>query len=54
MADAAEARKIAAEVGFPVILKAAAGGGGRTFSKADRSRFLNGLERLVQAAMRET
>jgi uncharacterized protein YaiI (UPF0178 family) len=31
----------------------AAGGGGRTFSKADRSRFLNGLERLVQAAMRE-
>ena len=31
----------------------AAGGGGRAFSKADRSRFLDGLERLVQAARRE-
>jgi acetyl-CoA carboxylase biotin carboxylase subunit len=29
LADAAEAAKVAAEVGFPVILKAAAGGGGR-------------------------
>jgi uncharacterized protein YaiI (UPF0178 family) len=28
-------------------------GGGRPFSKADRSRFLEGLERLVQAAKRE-
>jgi len=25
-------------------------GGGRPFSKADRSRFLEGLERLVRAA----
>ena len=32
----------------------AAGGGGREFTKSDRSRFLDGLERLVQAAMRET
>lgn len=30
----------------------AAGGGGRSFSKADRSRFLDSLERLVQAASR--
>src|SRR5262245_49184767 len=29
LADAEEARRIAAEVGYPVILKAAAGGGGR-------------------------
>ena len=28
-------------------------GGGKPFSKADRSRFLDGLERLVQAARRE-
>ncbi len=31
----------------------AAGGGGREFSKSDRSRFLDALERLVQAAQRE-
>ena len=29
-----------------------AGGGGRPFSKQDRSRFLNELERMVQAAKR--
>ncbi len=29
IADAAEARRIAAQIGFPVILKASAGGGGR-------------------------
>ena len=28
-------------------------GGGKAFSKADRSRFLDGLERAVQAAKRE-
>ena len=28
-------------------------GGGRAFSKADRSRFLDGLERAVQAAKKE-
>lgn len=31
-----------------------AGGGGRPFSKADRSRFLDRLDRTVQAAMRDT
>ncbi len=30
----------------------AAGGSGKSFSKADRSRFLNGLEALVQKAKR--
>lgn len=30
-----------------------ASGGGRTFSKADRSRFLDSLERMVRAARRE-
>jgi uncharacterized protein len=30
-----------------------AGGSGRGFSKADRSRFLDGLERMVRAARRE-
>lgn len=29
LADAAEARKIAAEIGYPILLKAAAGGGGK-------------------------
>ncbi len=29
------------------------GGGGKLFTKADRSRFLNALERLIQAAKRE-
>jgi len=29
------------------------GGGGRAFSKSDRSRFLDGLERVVQAARRD-
>ncbi|SLN16099.1 hypothetical protein AQS8620_00305 [Aquimixticola soesokkakensis] len=28
-------------------------GGGKPFSKADRSRFLDGLERMVQAAKRD-
>ena len=30
----------------------AAGGGGKAFAKADRSRFLDGLERLVRTAQR--
>ena len=30
------------------------GGGGKAFTKADRSRFLDALERMVRAAMRET
>jgi hypothetical protein len=30
----------------------AAGGGGRPFSRADRSRFLEALERMVRAALR--
>ncbi len=30
----------------------AAGGGGRAFSRADRSRFLDALERMVRSAMR--
>ena len=29
-------------------------GGGRAFTKADRSRFRDGLERAVQAAKKET
>ena len=31
----------------------AAGGGGKAFAKADRSRFLDSLERLVRAALRD-
>lgn len=31
----------------------AAGGGGKGFTKADRSRFLDGLERALRAAARE-
>ncbi|MEM1299935.1 MAG: YaiI/YqxD family protein [Pseudomonadota bacterium] len=30
------------------------GGGGKMFSKADRSRFLDGLDRMIRTAKRET
>jgi uncharacterized protein YaiI (UPF0178 family) len=33
-------------------LDMAAGGGGRAFTRADRSRFLNSLERVVRVAKR--
>lgn len=35
-------------------LDLSAGGGGRAFSRTDRSRFLDSLERLVRAAKRRT
>ncbi|MGB3564301.1 MAG: biotin carboxylase N-terminal domain-containing protein, partial [Thermoanaerobaculia bacterium] len=40
LADAAEAARVAAEVGFPVILKAAAGGGGRGMRIVQKSDVL--------------
>jgi acetyl-CoA carboxylase biotin carboxylase subunit len=50
LADAAEARRVAAEVGYPVLLKAAAGGGGKGM------RVVQGeaeIERAFEAAGNE-
>ncbi|MFL5539957.1 MAG: acetyl/propionyl/methylcrotonyl-CoA carboxylase subunit alpha, partial [Longimicrobiaceae bacterium] len=50
LADAAEARRVAAEVGYPVLLKAAAGGGGKGM------RVVRGeaeIERAFEAAGNE-
>src|SRR4029453_18312142 len=35
LADATQARAVAAEVGYPVVVKAAAGGGGRGMVRVD-------------------
>ncbi len=43
LADAAEAERLAAEVGYPVILKASAGGGGRGMRIVERPDQLAGL-----------
>lgn len=43
--DFAEARRVAAEIGYPVLLKAAAGGGGKGMRRVDR-------ESELEAAMR--
>jgi len=48
--NAEEARKIAAEVGYPVILKAAAGGGGRGMRVVEREKD---IERMFKLASNE-
>lgn len=40
VSDPAEARRIAAEIGYPVLLKAAAGGGGKGMRRVDRAEDL--------------
>ena len=50
VADAEEARKIAAEVGYPVILKAAAGGGGRGMRVVEKEKD---IERMFTLATNE-
>ena len=50
VADRAEALQIAAGIGFPVLLKAAAGGGGRGMRIVDKAED---LERLLSEAMAE-
>ena len=50
VADRAEAMKIALDIGFPVLLKAAAGGGGRGMRIVTRAED---LERLLGEAMGE-
>ena len=50
LADGREARRVAEEVGFPVVLKAAAGGGGKGMRVVRRSGEVAGAFR---AAMRE-
>ena len=48
--DAGEAARVAHEIGFPVLLKAAAGGGGRGMRVVERGED---LERLLNEAMGE-
>ncbi|ABC62712.1 acetyl-CoA carboxylase biotin carboxylase subunit [Erythrobacter litoralis] len=43
VSDYDEARKIAAEIGYPVIIKAASGGGGRGMKVCDSAEKLEGL-----------
>jgi acetyl-CoA carboxylase biotin carboxylase subunit len=50
LADAAEARRVAAEVGYPVLLKAAAGGGGKGMRVV---RGEDEIERAFEAAGNE-
>ena len=50
VADAEEARKIANQVGYPVILKAAAGGGGRGMRVVEREKD---VERMFNLATNE-
>ena len=50
LADLAEAQRVAEEVGYPVILKAAAGGGGRGMRVV---RSADELDGAVEAASRE-
>jgi acetyl-CoA carboxylase biotin carboxylase subunit len=50
LADAAEARRVAAEVGYPVLLKAAAGGGGKGMRIV---RAEDEIERAFEAAGNE-
>ena len=49
-ADPASARKFAAEAGFPILVKAAAGGGGRGMRIVERAQDLDGA---LEAASRE-
>lgn len=46
--DLAEAKKLAKEIGFPVILKAAAGGGGKGMRVAQNDKELDNFFELVQ------
>ncbi|MGZ3686150.1 MAG: acetyl-CoA carboxylase biotin carboxylase subunit, partial [Bdellovibrionota bacterium] len=46
--DLKEARKVAAQIGFPVILKAAAGGGGKGMRVANNEKELDSYFELVQ------
>jgi acetyl-CoA carboxylase biotin carboxylase subunit len=48
--DAEEARRIAAEVGYPIILKAAAGGGGRGMRVVEKEKD---IERMFKLASNE-
>jgi acetyl-CoA carboxylase biotin carboxylase subunit len=50
VADAAQAKAIAEEVGYPVLLKASAGGGGRGMRRVDEAEQ---LDRLFQEARAE-
>jgi acetyl-CoA carboxylase biotin carboxylase subunit len=45
VADPEEARRVAREIGFPVLLKAAAGGGGKGMRRVDREEDLAGALR---------
>ena len=48
VSDAAEARRVAAEIGYPVLIKAAAGGGGRGMKVANEPSELADAYRLAR------
>jgi pyruvate carboxylase subunit A len=51
LADVAEARKLAAKIGFPVMLKATNGGGGRGIRRCDNeAELVRNYERVVSEA----
>ncbi len=49
LADEAEAVKVAAEIGYPVMLKAAAGGGGKGMRRVNRPEDLPGAWRAARS-----
>lgn len=50
--DPAHAREVASDIGFPVVLKAAAGGGGKGIRPVNSPDELNGMFSLAQAEAR--
>jgi acetyl/propionyl-CoA carboxylase alpha subunit len=52
VASAAEAKKIAGEIGYPVLLKAAAGGGGKGMRRVDsEAELVSGFEGATREAL---
>lgn len=54
VADENEAKKIAIEIGFPVMLKAVAGGGGKGMRKVDREEDFTSAFRMAQSEARNS
>jgi acetyl-CoA carboxylase biotin carboxylase subunit len=54
LGDVAEAARIARDIGFPVLLKAAAGGGGKGMRRVDRAEDIAGALAGAQAEARKS
>lgn len=54
VSDEAEARRIAKEIGFPVMLKAVAGGGGKGMRKVDKEEEFVSAFRMAQSEARNS